>query len=140
MTSVKATHAPALLSQHVSGETAPPTPSQTAAAAPTALAPVTSSPTGQTPALQAPAQSASSIGYLLQIGAYKSQEDADAAWRAFESAHPAAAAYHSNVKAANLGDKGIWYRLRIGAFPDRDAANAMCAKLKSEGATCFLAR
>ncbi len=138
-TPVKATRAPALLGQEVSGEPAAKSVETTAApGAPTPTAPAPTAAAVRTAA--APASPASGKGYFLQIGAYKSQDDADAAWRAFRSAHPAAAAYDSNVKAADLGDKGVWYRLRIGAFSDKDAAAAACAKLKSEGASCFPAR
>jgi cell division protein FtsN len=142
-TSGAATHAPALLGQELSGE--PPAKPVETAAAPIAPAPIAPAPAAPAPAVQtapeeAPANPASGKGYFLQIGAYKSQDDADAAWRAFKSAHPAATAYYSNVKAADLGDKGVWYRLRIGAFSDKDAAAAICVKLKSEGASCFLAR
>ena len=88
----------------------------------------------------APASVAAAGSYFLQIGAYKSQQDADAAWRVFKASHPAVASYQSNVKEADLGEKGIWYRLRIGAFPDKDTASALCAKLKAEGASCFPAK
>lgn len=139
--SARATHAPAMLTQQV--QTAPVAAvAETAATPPAATPPAATAeaPTAPAPAVHAPTGSEPGNGYLLQIGSYKSQEDANAAWQAFKSAHPAAAAYQSDVKSADLGEKGTWYRLRIGAFPDREAAGALCAKLKSEGATCFLAR
>jgi len=133
--SAKATHAPAALAEQAPEAVAPPAPEAPPAAAATpAPAPVQTSP----PAASATA--AAGKGYLLQIGAYKSQAEADAAWRTFQATHPAAAGYGSDVKKADLGAKGIWYRLRLGAFADKDAAGAVCTKLKAEGASCFLAR
>ncbi len=76
----------------------------------------------------------------LQIGAYKSEEEASAAWQAFERKHPIADGYQSDIKKVDLGGKGIWYRLRLGMFSDKSAALVFCDKLKAEGSSCFLAR
>ncbi len=104
-------------------------------------------PAVQTPAKQPaatapkPAASVVSGAYLLQVGAYKSQSDADAAWRTYRAKHAALlAGLGPNVQKADLGDKGVWYRLRVGSFADKDAAAAMCNRLKVEGATCFPAK
>jgi cell division protein FtsN len=79
--------------------------------------------------------------YLLQIGAYKSQEEADSSWKAFAAKHAALlAGFSPNVKQVDLADKGTWYRLRIGAFADKDAASALCERLKADGGNCFLAK
>ena len=77
---------------------------------------------------------------LLQIGSYKSQDEAEAAWHAFQARHPLVGGYQSDIKQVDLGDKGTWYRLRIGAFADKDAAMALCSKLKADGASCFMAK
>jgi cell division septation protein DedD len=76
----------------------------------------------------------------LQIGAYKSEDEASAAWKAFARKHAMASAYQSDVRKVDLGDKGIWYRLRLGTFADKTAAVAFCDKLKADGGNCFLAR
>jgi cell division protein FtsN len=78
--------------------------------------------------------------YVLQIGAYKSQSDADAAWRTFKSKHPMAAGYSESVQKADLGDKGTWYRLRMGGFADKAAAASFCDKLKADGGNCLVAK
>lgn len=77
---------------------------------------------------------------VLQIGAYKSQAEADAAWKAYKAKHPAVAGYSEDVRQADLGAKGTWYRLRIAGFADKDAATSTCAKLKAEGGDCMLAK
>ena len=72
--------------------------------------------------------------FVLQIGAYKSQADADAAWKAYKAKHGALlASYGSDVQKADLGDKGTWYRLRVAGFSDRDVASALCDRLKADG-------
>jgi cell division protein FtsN len=83
---------------------------------------------------------ASSGAYELQIGAYKSQDEAEGAWKAYKFKHPSASGYSEDVRKADLGDKGVWYRLRIGPFPEKAAANDACDKLKADGGACMLAK
>jgi len=80
-------------------------------------------------------------GYVLQIGAFKSQAEADAAWRAYRARHAALlAGYGPDVQRADLGEKGVWYRLRIAGFADRDVAASLCERLKADSGACFLGR
>lgn len=100
-----------------------------------ALPPVAGAPSS--PAAQAPAAGGA---YVLQIGAYKSQAEADAAWKSFKAKHPIAGGYSEDVHRADLGDKGVWYRLRMGSFADKAAASAFCDKLKADGGSCLIAK
>jgi len=89
----------------------------------------------------ATAKPASASGVALQIGAYKSQDEAMIAWRTFQSKHSALlAGFSPDVQRADLGDKGVWYRLRVTPFADKAAAIALCDRLKAENGACFLAR
>jgi cell division septation protein DedD len=107
---------------------------QTAAVAP---APTIAS---AAPASAASVASAVSGKAVLQIGAYESPEIANGAWTAFRSRYAdVAATLAQDVQRADLGAKGTWYRLRVGPFADKAAANAACEKLRSEGGTCFVA-
>jgi cell division septation protein DedD len=84
---------------------------------------------------------AASGGYVLQIGAYKSQADADAAWKVYKTKHAALlSAYSDDVQQADLGEKGTWYRLRISGFADKDMATSVCDRLKADGGTCIPGR
>ncbi len=91
------------------------------------------------PAKPVPAKSAAGA-FMLQIGAYKSEAEANAAWTAFQKKHPLAGGYASDIQKADLGEKGTWYRLRIGSFDGSSAAGALCDKLKAEGGNCFPAK
>lgn len=120
--------------------------------APAKPAPVETKPAGsktvETAALPPPsvastgAEAAAGAGgaYVLQIGAYKSQADADTAWKSFKAKHPIAGGYSEDVRKADLGDKGTWYRLRMGSFADKAAATLFCEKLKSDGGNCLVAK
>jgi cell division protein FtsN len=93
------------------------------------------------PPVAAPAPAAASGSYVLQIGAYKSQAEADSAWTVYKGRHAALlSGASSNVQQADLGEKGTWYRLRITGFPSKDVASAMCDRLKADGGSCFLAK
>jgi cell division protein FtsN len=117
----EATHAPAQLVAPPATEPATPPPQKAATA-------------------EEPAKAVAGGNYLLQIGSYKSQDEAESAWRAFQAKHPVVGGYQSDVKQVDLGDKGTWFRLRIGSFADKDAATALCSKLKADGASCFMAK
>jgi cell division protein FtsN len=83
---------------------------------------------------------AGATGPALQIGAYKSEDEANAAWTAFEHRHAMVSAYPPQVKRVDLGGKGVWYRLRVAGFSGKSSALAFCDKLKADGGTCFLAK
>ena len=108
-----------------------------ATAAPRSLALVPAKPAPVAAAAPVPA----SGGAILQIGAYKSQAEADTAWKTYKSKHAALlAGATQDVQQADLGDKGTWYRLRIVGFPSKDVASAMCDRLKADGGGCFLGK
>jgi cell division protein FtsN len=96
--------------------------------------------TSVAPVTAKPAALAGVGAYALQIGAYKSQSDADAAWKAYQAKHPIVGGYSEDVQQADLGAKGTWYRLRISSFSDKMAATALCDKLKADGGNCILAK
>ena len=89
----------------------------------------------------APKAVAASGSAVLQIGAYKSQADADAAWKIYRDKHAALlAGYGPDIQQADLGDKGTWYRLRIAGLASKDLASALCDRLKADGGNCFLGK
>jgi hypothetical protein len=89
----------------------------------------------------APKPAAASGSYLLQIGAYKSDSEAQAAWRTYQSKHAALlAGFSSDVQQTTHPDGSVWYRLRIASFADKTAAGALCDRLKSQGGACFVSK
>ena len=44
------------------------------------------------------------------------------------------------VVRADLGAKGIYYRLRLGGFENQSEAQGVCGKLKSRGVSCFVSK
>ena len=117
---------------------AEPSPAKPVVAEPAPAKPVAAKPVV---ADAAPAPAAESAGaFVLQIGAYKSEDEAKAAWATYQRKHPLVGGYASDVQRVDLGDKGVWYRLRIGSFADKAGAGAVCDKLKADGGGCFPAK
>lgn len=120
--------------------TAPPRSLAKPAAAPTtapAVPAIAPAPIVHAAATPAPSAHAAAGSMMLQIGSYKSQDEANAAWTSYQKKHPIAGGYSSDVKQVDLGDKGTWYRLRMGPFDSKSAASEFCDKLKADGANCF---
>ncbi len=79
--------------------------------------------------------------YVAQIGAFRSVEDAEAGWVAFTSRFSDLALGHApDIQRADLGDRGVFHRLRVAAFATREDAANFCASLDARGQACLVAR
>lgn len=125
-------------------ETAAARPATSTAALPTVTAQTatTSLTTAPQPTTVSTSQSAgaSKGEYVLQIGSYKSEDEANSAWLRAQASHPALAGLSADIKKVDLGGKGTWFRLRATPFADKAAAEAACSKIKSDGGNCILTR
>jgi cell division protein FtsN len=115
--------------------------SQASPATKPVTAPVKAAPSpAQTATMQSASAPQGSGGFVLQIGSYPSEADANASWQTYRSTHAAVASYAPDVQKADLGSKGTWYRLRVGPFASLSEASAACARLKAQGGSCFPAK
>jgi hypothetical protein len=90
--------------------------------------------------VEAPALATPAGAGLLQIGAYKSEAEANAAWKSYKAKHSSLLSGLSpDLKQVDLGAKGNWVRLRIVAGSKAEASS-LCTKLKAEGGDCLLAK
>ncbi len=71
----------------------------------------------------------------IQLGAYGSEDEAKAAWSKMQEKFPELKGKTVYVVKADLGAKGIFYRLRAGGFAD---AKAFCAGLSAKGQACMM--
>src|SRR5579883_2795106 len=123
---------------------APPAP-QAPAAAPAAV-PATAPPPAPAAAMPAAAAkpaaaTAQGGGVRLQLGAVRSPQEARREWQRLK---------HDNADLlgdvagfavrADLGAKGIYYRIETAPFADPAAAARVCAALKRRGSECILER
>jgi hypothetical protein len=74
----------------------------------------------------------------VQIGAFSSEAQADEAWGAAAAAAPGAMAGHGKRVAPLTRDGVTLFRTYITGFASRDAAQALCDRLKSAGRSCFV--
>ncbi|WP_199200457.1 SPOR domain-containing protein [Alkalicaulis satelles] len=90
----------------------------------------------------APAPSGRAQGaFVVQIGAYRAQEEAEAGWLAFVSRHSDMTSGRGpDIQRADLGDRGVFHRLRVAGFETREEAAAYCASLDARGQSCLVAR
>ena len=91
----------------------------------------------------APEQSASlradSGRFLVQIGAAQNEAAANGEIARLAKKHPNILSLLSGIVIrADLGDKGVWYRMRVGPFATRGDANGVCGQLKAVNVGCFV--
>ena len=90
-----------------------------------------------TPAAKPSPAASTSGNYAVQLGAFKDEAMATAEWQRLKAAHPEVLGSLSPlVERADLGAKGIWYRLKAGPLP-QDTAKKTCVTLKSANVTCI---
>lgn len=78
--------------------------------------------------------------YMAQIAALRSEDAANAEWAKVSRLAPDLfAAAQKDIQRADLGAKGIFYRLRAGSFASRDAADAFCDQVQASGSGCIVA-
>ncbi|MEM9053734.1 MAG: SPOR domain-containing protein [Pseudomonadota bacterium] len=113
----------------------------TIAAVQPATEPSLSSVPEYSPQQIAPAVSRFTTGgsFQVQLSALRSEDAARSAWERFQSSAPDL--YQGaklDIQRADLGSKGVFYRLRIGSFASRDAAKGFCADVKATGKDCMV--
>ncbi len=78
-------------------------------------------------------------GMMVQVSSQRSQDAAQATFRDLQARYPGIlGGYDANIQRADLGDRGIYYRVRVGPFASANA-QGLCAQLKSAGGNCILA-
>lgn len=90
---------------------------------------------------QASVQAAAPVtgNYTVQLAAPGSENEARNLYARLQRKHAELADYSPNVIKAESGGRVI-YRLRVGSFPSRDAATALCVRIQATGGQCFVAR
>ena len=77
--------------------------------------------------------------FQVQLMALRSETAAQNAWREFNRSYPRlASGAFVDIQRADLGARGVFYRLRLGAFNSRDEARNYCDELKSNGRDCMV--
>ena len=80
--------------------------------------------------------------YVVQIASVRSRGAANDVWEGVSKkfSRDIVTGLYSDVAQVDLGDKGIFYRLRVAGLADKAAANQLCTKFKAQGQACLVAK
>lgn len=97
-------------------------------------------PRPATPAAPAPRASAGG-GYVVQVTSQRSDADARSAYANLQRKFPQVlGGYSANIQTAVVGDRGTYYRVRVGPFADGAQASTVCGNLRAAGGDCVVSR
>lgn len=92
------------------------------------------------PAAQ-PAAPAAAGDFVVQVSSQRSEEAARSAFSGLQRRFPSVLGSQSpDIARADLGSRGVFYRVRVGPMETRVAAADFCQSLKSAGGDCIVAR
>ncbi len=79
-------------------------------------------------------------GMMVQVSSQRTEDAAQATFRDLQARYPGIlGGYGANIQKADLGDRGVYYRVRVGPFSSTNA-QSLCNQLKGAGGDCILAR
>lgn len=105
--------------------------------------------TANPPATKPPASSVktpraitASGAYVVQVASLRSRAEANTLWTRLDDkmGDVIGSAHSADIKRVDLGAKGIYYRLRVSGLADKNAATALCSRLKARGQDCIVTK
>jgi tetratricopeptide (TPR) repeat protein len=105
-------------------------------------APVAEAP-AEAPAEAAPEATAEAprmTGWTVQLASANTEDGAWALWKKMQASKKALKGKQAVVVRADLGTKGIFYRLRLVGYDSQGEASRDCGRLKSGGIKCFVSK
>ncbi|QIG51421.1 hypothetical protein G5V57_29115 [Nordella sp. HKS 07] len=79
-------------------------------------------------------------GWSIQLSSARDEKLAWGTWEKLKARHKTLNDMKPLVVRADLGKKGVYYRLRLGGFDSQSDAQSACGKLKSRGLSCFVSK
>ena len=93
------------------------------------------------PPRQTPAVTVPDGAYLVQLAAARSNDGAEAEWKRLSDQHEdLLGGLNYMVLQAELGERGVFFRLRVGPLADRAAATNLCEALTEKNVGCIVVR
>ncbi|MGA0531470.1 SPOR domain-containing protein [Hansschlegelia sp. KR7-227] len=97
-------------------------------------------PRAATPAA-APAPRPAAGGFVVQVTSQRSEQDARTAYASLQRKYPQVlGSYQASIQTANVGDRGTYYRVRVGPFASSSDASTVCSNLRAAGGDCVVSR
>jgi hypothetical protein len=80
---------------------------------------------------------ARSLLSAVHLASYRNLQNAEAGWRELQAEAPGVlAGLEARLAQADLGERGVFLRLKAGPLDSPDAAAALCARLEAAGQWC----
>jgi cell division septation protein DedD len=79
--------------------------------------------------------------FRIQLASVRDTSGAEAEWKRLSSKNKdLLGSLQMYLKRADLGEKGVFYRLQAGPLPDAAAAETLCGNLKQRNVGCLIVR
>jgi hypothetical protein len=78
--------------------------------------------------------------YVVQLASLRSEDVAVSTFRGLQQRFALLQQASPDIQRADLGDRGIYYRLRVGPYQTREEAVDLCERLKAAGGDCLVQR
>ncbi len=80
--------------------------------------------------------------YVVQVASLRSQAQAEQAWSRLSATmgDVLTDAHFADIKRIDLGERGIYYRLRVNGLADKAAASRLCAQFKDRKQDCIVTK
>lgn len=93
------------------------------------------------PAAPAPAAATGGPGFRVQLASLPSESAAQStATRLKQRFAAVIGSFPTEIQRADLGAKGVYYRVKVGPMSSSEEANRVCSQLKSAGGDCIVSR
>lgn len=79
-------------------------------------------------------------GWTVQIASATTEKAAWSSWKKMQGRFKVLAGKEPVVVRADLGAKGVVYRVRLVGFDSQSEAGSECARLKAKGVKCFISK
>lgn len=79
--------------------------------------------------------------YIVQLASVQSEDAARGEWARLQKVHPDLLGDMAlDLQSTKIEDRGVFYRIRTGPFPNKATAQDMCWQLKAVNLPCLVLR
>lgn len=91
------------------------------------------------PQAEAPVAEATSGDFMIQLASAGDRDAIQGEWTRLQERHPEQLArLQLHIEQADLGERGIFYRLQAGPLSSREAADSLCGQLQARQQDCLV--
>ena len=76
--------------------------------------------------------------WQVQLISSNNKASVEKSWTGLSKKYEVLSGVPYEIETADLGPKGVYYRLKAGAFENREGADKLCNDIKALGGTCFV--